>query len=430
MNTIRQGRKQLKEELLLRLPLDFENQPDITVEWIHSPGNQDVSLSSWQSSHIEQLPERSSAFHTTVLVPNEWLSLTEIELPAHLVNKQSRNLSQTLNFLVEEQVATDIDQLHVAIGSQNSGKTTVAVIERSRLRNVLNLLKSFKIDADTVIPEGLTLPLSEDSVSLLLDAERVVLRADKVRVVSTNRANLKVLLENWAPGPDVSEIRVIATAENLAEECRLCLESIAITHNIKLNTEIKAPYSIDPDRQHWLNPVNLLQGEFAPTKKKHSSTSNVKIPLTAAGILFFLYVSYLIIGGLYFNSQSDTKYQQTEELYRNYFPNDRRIVNIRAQTQNHLNKSDDTRGSFTELLGLFVLHWQPNAQALEIQQIRYNQKQGEMIIELNSKSIDELDRLQQSLTSSGLKSELLSAIEEDKWIRGRLKLITSSGDRI
>lgn len=420
------------DHLLIHLPVDFEASPESSaIGWVHIPAGAEAAQCPWQQSTLSELPTFSNNCLITVLIPTEWLLLSRVDLPQPFSTKQRKQLLQALPFLIEEQLATDIEEQHIAIANIQNQQVDIAVIERQRLQSVLDCLRQHQLAADALIPDALTLPLNSNqisSVTLLLEPTRASLRTSANTAVSIDQNNLATLLDSWEPSSSDCELTVLSTDSSCLENQRVQLQTTASASGVNLNLTDTGDYITSSTITDWQTDLNLLQGEFAAAKKHAKATTSLRLPAIAASVGVILYLGYLLTSGMYFSWQAEKQYQDTLALYRSYFPNDRRIINVRTQTRNHLSGSRNQQGDqFLNLLGQFIKQWQPQANDLQMQQIRFNRQRSELIIELNSKSIDQLDQLRNQLTSQGLKSELLSAIEENQGIRGRIKLTASNG---
>jgi len=136
--------------------------------------------------------------------------------------------------------------------------------------------------------------------------------------------------------------------------------------------------------------------------------------------LFAFNFIYLLGSGLYWQRQADQVQAKNEALYREYFPQDRRIVNIKTQTLNHLHQQSTTSDNGALLLLSELLSsWQEHKRHITLKSLRYQQQRNELLLEIDANSIGRLDQLRQSL---GKRAELLSANEDgDRGANGRLK---------
>jgi general secretion pathway protein L len=78
-----------------------------------------------------------AGYDITVIIPGEDCLLSSATLPK--LNRQ--RLLQALPFALEEQLITDVQELHFAIGDQIDGIVPVAIIKRQLIETYLELLK-------------------------------------------------------------------------------------------------------------------------------------------------------------------------------------------------------------------------------------------------------------------------------------------------
>lgn len=126
---------------------------------------------------FEQATERSlhSGRRIVVFYPASLVRLATAKVPA----KQPSKVLQAVPYVLEEQVAEDVDSLHFAIGPrQPDGAYPVAIASRDRLGRVLNLLRARGLQPELLVPETLALPVdpSGKQWSALVDGDQVIVR--------------------------------------------------------------------------------------------------------------------------------------------------------------------------------------------------------------------------------------------------------------
>ena len=130
--------------------------------------------------------------------------------------------------------------------------------------------------------------------------------------------------------------------------------------------------------------------------------------------------------GIYLDQQSEQLDQQITTLYRELFPQDKRIINPKVQMQNHLNQQSG-QASNAGFMTLFSYV----AAALDeinepannlLQQLRYNDNNQSLMVDIQIKNVQQLEQLKQIIESHQVSVSILSANEEQQWIKGRLRL--------
>ena len=401
-----------------------------SVYWTLCDANQseDIDAALWQESTFEQLPtllpEAYSQFNCNLIIAIENMLSTEVTLPG----KQPKYLKQALPFLIEEKLAIDVDSMHLATGVRlGNNRYPVIAINRDSFHQLLNLLKKCDISPSLAIADALLL----QSPELYIGNTRSLLNVDSGQAIGMESENIELILNSAfqnCDNPETPELKVEYESE-LPGEIGLLLQSLASTGNLTIKAANQANALKPLLLQRLLDsknskPINLLQGGFAVKRKKSSNNINWKPFASAAAIILGLNLIYNIGSGLYFNIHADNITFKTEQLYRQYFPQDKRIQDIKRQTKIHLRNSGSSGASdFLDLLAAMGSSWKnPNNKSLQLQQLRYNAKRGQMTLEIQAKSINQLDTLQRDISSNGIKAELMSANESDNGVRGRLQL--------
>ena len=330
---------------------------------------------------------------TTVVIPGEQV----ISLYASAPKGSRRHIEQALPYLLEDELATPVESLHIAHGeTTEDGKILCAVIDRELLQDYLQMLAPADITATRMIPDYWTLPVS-DQVQTAKCNHRLLVRhpsSEGLALLMPDADTLNKLI------PDADVDTYTDTYDN---------ELDAIPEWQLSHTESA--------------PFNLLQGDFAPAKKS-PQLAWLKPTAIAAGVALLLFISYFLAAGWYFNQQASELMQQAETRYRELFPNDKKIIDLRRQMQAHLNQAGNgqSRSMFFELLNSFTEAKKQQAESSTIRNIRFDQKNSSLQMELQANSINYANNLQNQIEKSGLNAEVLSANSNDAGVIARLRI--------
>ena len=58
----------------------------------------------------------------------------------------------------------------------------------------------------------------------------------------------------------------------------------------------------------------------------------------------------------------------------------------------------------------------------QVQQLRYNDKTHTLMLDIHVQQVEQLEQLKKALASSNINATILSANEEQQWIKGRVRL--------
>ena len=108
-----------------------------------------------------------------VLVPGTEVMLAAPELPA----RGGARLAKLAPFALEEQLATEIDAMHFAVGRPRADhRVPVAAVERERFAGWLAALEAAGLVPAAVFPDSLVVPDNPSHVVIVLDSDRIVVR--------------------------------------------------------------------------------------------------------------------------------------------------------------------------------------------------------------------------------------------------------------
>jgi len=178
-----------------------------------------------------------------------------------------------------------------------------------------------------------------------------------------------------------------------------------------------------------LSKFNLLQGQYKPKGPGISLGFNWK-PLAAVAVVWFItLISAQLLNAAKTDREAEQYHQQAESLYRSYFPNDKRIVNVKSQTLAHLKRAG-TGGAGAGMLELLhpagkVIHQLNKANTnrpLQINRISFEERLNELRLDISAKKFDQLDQLKVSLEKQGLSVEIGSAVAQGQGIESRIKI--------
>lgn len=206
------------------------------------------------------------------IVPTEDVLLTEATLSAR--NRAQR--MQALPYAVEEQLLAPVDELHFAATSAAEGPLGVAVVARSTLRGWLDRLAADGIRPDVLVPESLALPAQADRATLMIDGMRAVARLAPWRAFACGLAELPDWLALAGPRHplDVHDFRAAP---------RLALPEHPASYRERQRDPLAALA-----RGLAQVPLNLLDGEFAPARRRGDARRTWRIAAMLAGACVLL----------------------------------------------------------------------------------------------------------------------------------------------
>lgn len=281
-----------------------------------------------QRGSFEQATERGlhSGRRVVVFYPATEVRLATAKVPV----KQTSRILQAVPYVLEDQLADDVDSLHFAIGPrQPDGTVPVAIVSRPRFERVLTLLKARGLQPELLVPETLALPVDAEHVqwSALVDGEQALVRNGAWSGFTCAAADLEGYLSIADPDRQ-HPLRLQIAGESPIDWSTLPHPLVLLPQPsalMALATSLRAEYAI-----------HLLQGAFAQSrdlerlwKPWRLAASLALAWLVAAGASALIDAVRL---GQELQRQDDANIARFQQL----FPDQTRIVDLSAQLDQQL----------------------------------------------------------------------------------------------
>lgn len=335
--------------------------------------------------------------------------------------------------LLEEYIATDLDDLHVALGERPiDGSIGVVAVARETITELIATVHSCGFEAETVSVDALLLPFSPHTLAVLLCPDRAVLRWSLHHGAAIEFESLPSLVTALQREHSLQYLAVttLASADEAMHKVRRDLEMLAAAQGMTFShTGAYQQEAIEFWAEmlaHTPTPINLCQGEFTSIAPGDRLWRRWRPLAYAAGICLALQIGVHLVVGAVLQHQAHTLHQQTEALYRELFPQDKRIVNIRQQLLNHLNIEQTTEHlPFLSLFDRFAEGIRGISSAehpVQLRSLSFDATTGQLNAELIVQNIEALDNLQKRLNGHSLKAKVISAGHEGELLIGRLSV--------
>jgi general secretion pathway protein L len=366
------------------------------------------------------------------LIPGDEALLCFADIPA----RQTRFVMQALPYAVEEQIAQDIESVHLALGPRDENGFRVAAIDRGAMATWSARFSGWEhVQLEGIYPDAALLPQTEGGWTLCLDGDDVLLLSDRGEWLRMQADNLTMFAGTLAIPPAdevVAEIPVtvygtVADFERHDEP----LKALSGTGRLKISRnalEIPVPELLAHSfHQHLANPINLCQGNYSVRADGAGSLGPWRPLIAVASLWFILQVGLEIGMGWYYQQQAEEINQQAMSIYRQYFPGDRTASpgNVKRIVQGQMNQlqSGSTTVGFVDLLKYTGEQYRQTAAgdgSVTFNSINYSRNRGELVVDVRASDYSKLNALRSGLTSAGLEASIGSVVNEANGARGRL----------
>lgn len=374
---------------------------------------------------------------TVVLAPGEDILFRKLAVPV----TQKRYLRQTLPYLMEEVIIEPVEDMHIAGGRERAGKYPVMALSHTRMRAWLTLLQTHGITPDHMIADTYAASLSLTETHVLFDEEYGIISTGAT-ALKTETGNIGLFLRNYISRhgegeTPVTRIKFITTPTALADaqtnavvaDTTTFLETKGITGTVDkidnifeyLCRHLHAVYATGKRKEI----ADLIQGPYRVHRFRKQQL-NWRLLAAALLIAAGLKVVVDLATGVYLNYELARLDQQVSTLYRSLFPQDEKIINVRVQMEQHLNRAVEPkpRAGFLSLVGRLSrqLSAMGKLADMQVQQMRYDSQQNILWLDIHIKDIQLLDQLKQGLENQALDVTILSVNNEEQWIKGQLRI--------
>jgi general secretion pathway protein L len=405
----------MRETCLIRLLPDGIDGVANRVAW--QTGNGDTARGT-----LNEAAGATQGRRTVVVVPGQDVLLTAAIVPTR--NRQ--RIATALPYLLEDQLANDVDELHFAAGQRAAdGTVHTAVVAHNRMTAWLEALRDAGIEPDAMVPDVLAIPRNPAGWTVVREAHATLVRTGRESGFATENENLAlfvqaVLSTEDTPAPDTVHLYDFR-GECAAEEpdpfadAGIDVETPGDAAGI---IELLARQSDEP------TTINLLQGRYS----RREQLGKVLRPWWPAAALL---AGVALVNGatritefFKLSHEVDQRGAAIERIYRETFPDARRIVDARAQMEDKLatmrSGGSVSADGFLDLLGSAsaFLHQAPG---LEVQRLSY--RDGRLDLAVTAGDLQSIDTLKQHLaTNARLEAEIQSATSRDGKVEARLQV--------
>ena len=403
--------------LLLRLPhAGAELATWLVVDARGAP------ISPPQSGPLALAAARAPGRRVCLLVGGAEVLLAEPEVPV----KAGAKLPQLVPYALEEQLAEDIEDLHFALGKRSgeSSRIPVAVVARALLDGWLAELRGAGIEPDAVYADSELLPENPGQAVALLEGDMVSVRPPGGTPVTLPADALGEALEIARSGAESSGTgaRGLILYTGAAEwQQHSAQVEAARPHFDGIRVQLLAggPLALFAQQLPSAAAINLLQGSYAPVSSRGTGFMAWRV----AAILLASLIGLHVVGKAAELHVLKRHERQVDASIRDTF---------RSSMHSEASASEARRLMERRLIGVrgagegLLPALQALAQARDaapgtsVQSLNFHG--GSLEMKLSAPDATSLDRLSQSLRSSGWHADLTGGSNAGSAYEGRIQM--------
>ena len=380
----------MNEFLIVRLTSNTAQ----AIQWLVWSESQKEVIASGELDSYQALPEIATyaeGRRTIVLLSAESLVLTDVEIPAGA----SRQLESMLPYVLEDDLAQDVDQLHFTILNKSQGQAQVCAVDSQWLEKVLMELGDIGCQIQKVMPDVLALPDSE-GLSAVEIGQQWLLKKSSYQGMSVESDWLSLVAQSeWVQQDE--EFLPLTSYSALPASLELAEQQQWLNGEPKLVMQLLAEQAI-------ISKINLLTGQFKP---KSSFSRYWKIwqkVAVAAVLLLAVVVVDNVLKIQKYEAQASAYRTESERIFRQSLPGKTKIPTVSYLKREMEREASRLSGGSdgNELISLMVklpplLNQVPG---LDLTSFKYDSGRNEVRLQAQSKDFQTFEKAAELMGSN------------------------------
>ncbi|MDO8862212.1 type II secretion system protein GspL [Haliea sp. E1-2-M8] len=340
---------------------------------------------------------------------------TEVRLLQLTVSpEEKKHLQQALPFLLEEQLAEDIEQLHFATCPLDKNTFGVALCRNTTMAAWEDLLADLP-DLPQWLPEPLLLPWQPGEWCLVLAADAVIVRSGKCEGYTVEPELLPMLLA--AAAEDAPPQVVVVYGSD--QERDLALIPASLQDRVQWRQGNLCSALMLAQDEH---PLNLRQGPYAARLPLARWWQQWRVAAAVLGVAFALQLAATWADYRALSRENLALRAAIESSYRQAMP-EGALVDAERQLRRQLDglRGGAGGGGFVRLLEQAgsIIAQRPGTSVVSI---NYSQRGGEMRLNIVARDFAAVEQLRAGLAGAGLAAVMESSSAQGDGVRARIRV--------
>ncbi|AUI85038.1 type II secretion system protein GspL [Vibrio azureus] len=357
------------------LTVRLSSEQQSTIPWlVWSTQQQEViasgEVAGWE--HLDELVSYADQRQIIVLLSGSDCVLTEVAIPPGA----ARQFEGMLPFLVEDEVAQDVESLHFTVLGKQSDKAQICAVESAWVETILQRFASQDLSIKRMLPDVLALPTQDGSSSAVLLGDQWLMRHSTTQGVVVDAAWLDLYLSAYIQQDN----------QDLKLECHSSLpDSSLLSHWVAKPEEMAmallAQGAIESN-------INLLTGAFKPKSSWGKHLKVWKKTAIAASVVLALSIVQHVLMIYKYDAQAQAYRDESLRIIKQIFPDKTKFrgeYSLRRQLKAEVDNLSGGAGSAGMLPWLAALpKTLGQVQDIQITNFKYDGKKGEVRIQARS----------------------------------------------
>jgi general secretion pathway protein L len=398
------------EQLLVRLGANHADP----ISWLVYSQTEDEVIASGElpdAAALSTLTERAGQRAVIALAPSSDILLKWVTLPP----KAGRKILSAIPFMLEDELATDISQQFFAIGPKKGNEQAVAIVSHDKMQQWQQWLSDAGLFCDTIIPDVLAVPVTEDGWSVLSLGEQLLVRQDTFKGVQGEQTWLLPTLGHFS-----AQQASVVTITNYAG-----IDLSALPNTQENEAPLELPMQVLAKEAMQSN-FNLCQGEYKIKRKRSGALSQWRIAAVLAILALGTSLVDKTITLYQLTAQNDALGAEIDKTVKSGFPNIGTYRNVRLKLQGELAKLEQGGGSASMLVMLDQLSSAFSTTGVKPQTLRFDASRTEIRIQAQGKNFEALEQFKRTAEAAGFVVEQGAINNRDDGVVGTVSIRSTS----
>ncbi|GGW90769.1 type II secretion system protein GspL [Alteromonas halophila] len=398
------------EQLIVRLG----SRADDPIHWLVWSDNEGEIIASGElpdASQLSTLSERAGDRSVIALAPGSDILLKWVDLPP----RAGRKVLSAIPYMLEDELATDIESQFFAYGEKVGNQQAVAVVSHAQMSTWKQWLDDAGLYCDTLLPDVLSVPHNPDGWTLLTLGEQLILREDSWRGMQGESTWLLPTLAHYADHLEQPITLVSYTDVTLPE-----MPGVTVTAPpAELPMQVLA-------KEALACRFNLFQGSYKIKRNTRSAWHRWRL---AAALAVVAIGASLVDKGLtlyQLQQQNEALRAQIEETVDAGFPNIGPYRDVKRKLQSELARLEQSGGSASMLVMLEQLSGPFSASQVRPQTLRFDASRTEIRVQAVGSSFEALESFRRQAENAGFVVEQGAINNRDDEVIGTVSIRSTS----
>ena len=329
-------------------------------------------------------------------LPTTGFSSCYLVLPGDRINthlttlsaKNERQIRAAAPFAIEDDVASDLEDVHLALGPlvSETGIRIVQAIDRQYLSAWLDAAKATGLALNSIVADHTLLSSSDEA------CRRIGVGGRSLISYGLWSASIDDALKDQLTLPAITEAASVLSSSP---------ESQAENPEIS-DIEVDDPLSYLSEKTFG-STISLMQGEFEDRNASGNSPldfSQWRIPAVLVASVALLLSGLTTYEGVRYRQETQIARAETESIFKAAFPDVTRVVNPRAQLRAQLGSSGSSGSDFLALNSILTSAIEANT-GVDVHSIRYDVQQSQLQASISFSAYSDLAQLKEGIGGLG-----------------------------